>query len=518
MKSFCRLKRMVRVSLLSLSVFGCVPEGADSPALDSSPSAAQLPSQVVGRYVFYDGSSFDDAQGVDSSDDRAIATDKAALLPGGTATGQNYTNFSKGITGVMIDLTSITHPERIDAQSFDFRVRTEESPFRWAEAPAPEDVVVRPGAGTDGSDRVTIVWPEGAIVGTWLRVRVKTSADGSGTGLCQYDTFYFGNLPGESGGAEADAAVAMDDLGLVLDALGSPSHDVNSPLDYDRDGSVTLSDLATALGHLGERLNLLQAPSATSTLVDGTPGSHACEAGFPSGFVTVPGPHIYEAKTETGFRYPFRVLSDLAATAVFNHAYQMAMRAADLSPYLATPLWSDACDVLQYDHAKAKHIQATRAAVSKTVRFVDQTMVDYGVVGLRALSTTPLFREVSPLGQFSPVIVSLVNERWLALTNHPTPDSEIVHGVFGEVEVNLLETEKTSVVIYGEEHARSELMFTLHGVEVRAPDVVEYLLTLGPQLLSTTATMAEEAAADVSESTMLDEIRWHTMRDEACKR
>ena len=66
-------------------------------------------AQVVGRYIFYNDSYFDWEVISEShtNDDNAIAADKAALLPGQTATFANYTSYSHGINGIMVD---IKHP------------------------------------------------------------------------------------------------------------------------------------------------------------------------------------------------------------------------------------------------------------------------------------------------------------------------------------------------------------------------------------------------------------------------
>ncbi len=68
-------------------------------------------SQSLGRHVFYNNSAFggnDPATGPD--DDAAVALDKQALLPGQTATFDNYTSYVLGINGIMIDLAGL--PER----------------------------------------------------------------------------------------------------------------------------------------------------------------------------------------------------------------------------------------------------------------------------------------------------------------------------------------------------------------------------------------------------------------------
>src|SRR5262249_1579697 len=80
---------------------------AGSSDYSNESSAATLSAQVVGRFVFYNGSNFDFQNGSSSFlDGFALATDKQALLPGQTATFQNYTSYSKGLNGIMIDVAN----------------------------------------------------------------------------------------------------------------------------------------------------------------------------------------------------------------------------------------------------------------------------------------------------------------------------------------------------------------------------------------------------------------------------
>ena len=86
-------------------------------------SAAIVPSTVVNRQLFYNHSFFDDPFNDPSfNDDTAIATDKAALLPGGgLGSFVNYTTYDKGINGVMIDLAAASSHAAIVASDFSFK-------------------------------------------------------------------------------------------------------------------------------------------------------------------------------------------------------------------------------------------------------------------------------------------------------------------------------------------------------------------------------------------------------------
>ncbi|MDP6637593.1 MAG: lamin tail domain-containing protein, partial [Phycisphaerae bacterium] len=163
------------------------PDGAW--AEDTFTVTVESSGEIVGRHVFYNNSAWD---GV--SDDDAIASDKTALLAGQTAGFANYTSYSRGINGIMVDIDGMTGTP--DASDFIIKVNASDDPDTWSAGPTPT-VTVRPGEGVGGSDRVTLVWPDGAIANQWVEVTVLATAD---TGLAAADVFYFGNAVGETSG------------------------------------------------------------------------------------------------------------------------------------------------------------------------------------------------------------------------------------------------------------------------------------------------------------------------------
>jgi len=192
---------------------------------------------VVGRHVYYNDSAFDGRSAeANGADDGAVATDKQALLPGQAATFANYTSYSRGINGIMVDLLGLQG----DLTAADFVFRVGGPGGAWTVAPPPLSVLRRPGAGVGGSDRVTITWPDGAIRNQWLEVTVKANAR---TGLASPDVFYFGNLVGESGDGAGGAMVTVRDLTAVRRGM-SPSSGISNRLDFNRDGRVSPMDLA----------------------------------------------------------------------------------------------------------------------------------------------------------------------------------------------------------------------------------------------------------------------------------
>jgi len=194
--------------------------------------------QVVGRYVFYNNSAFDgNDPAANAADDGAIAPDKQPLFNGQVASFANYTSYSRGINGIMIDVDGLDVAPT--AADFAFKVGNDSNPSSWATAPAPVSITVRDGAGVGGSDRITIIWADGAIKNQWLEVTVKASL-----GIPFDDVFYFGNAIGETGNSPTDAKVTPTD---VVGCRNNPHTsqnpaDITDVYDFDRDTEVGPTD------------------------------------------------------------------------------------------------------------------------------------------------------------------------------------------------------------------------------------------------------------------------------------
>jgi hypothetical protein len=220
-------------------------------------------SSVVGRYVFYNNSHYDGrSAAAGPADDAAVAPDKSALFPNQTPTLANVTNFCGGINGVMLDLKGL-HGDP-SAADFDFAMST---PDGWVSAPAPSSVSRRAGAGVDASDRITLTWPDGAILDRWLRVTLKSTGNSR---LPVDDVFLFGNLVGETGGDSSAATVTVADVIRVRSALGT-SAGPTSWFDFNRDGRINATDQAVARSRVSRGLAFIAAaPTVPSVLPEST--------------------------------------------------------------------------------------------------------------------------------------------------------------------------------------------------------------------------------------------------------
>jgi uncharacterized protein (TIGR03790 family) len=204
---------------------------------------------VVGRQIFYNNSTWDGQDAAPgTADDSAIAIDKMAYRGGSVpATFANVSSYANGINGIMIDILG-THGT-ISANDFGFKIGNNNSPSLWQSAPPPTVVTVRPGAGTGGSDRIELIWPDGAIKGSWLQVQVNGNDSAGGmnqdTGLAATDVFYVGSAVGDTGfGDSFGFSVNSVDIASVRNNPHGNGNqatiiDVN---DINRDGLVNSID------------------------------------------------------------------------------------------------------------------------------------------------------------------------------------------------------------------------------------------------------------------------------------
>jgi hypothetical protein len=239
-----------------------LPRVVSSPILDRLPivdiGAVELQNaRVLGRQVFYNNSAFDgNDPAANVADDAAIAPDKQALLPGGTASFANYTSYSRGINGLVIDVAELLGVPT--AADFGFKIGNNNDPASWAALPTAPSVSVRTLAS--GASRVTLIWPDNTLRKTWLEVKVLPTL---ATGLGSADVFYFGNAVGEVGNSTTNAAVNSFDEGLIR--LNGRSALNPAPLDFaydiNRDGRVNSADQVLA------RLNATSALTALRLIV-----------------------------------------------------------------------------------------------------------------------------------------------------------------------------------------------------------------------------------------------------------
>jgi len=219
------------------------------------------PVEIVGRHVFYNRSVFDgDNPAANAGDDAAIATDKTALLDG-PRTFANVTSYSRGINGIMIDVAGNAPLTALAGLAAGATFKTGpggDDLVTWAPAPGPSQISIRPGAGVNGSDRITLVWPDGVIKNTWLQVTIPVLPQ---VGLPTPEVFYLGNHVGETqpGSLGAPLRVNALDLALVKARLNTAAG-IENPADVNRDGRVSALDLGIVRANLNHLLPEIIAP------------------------------------------------------------------------------------------------------------------------------------------------------------------------------------------------------------------------------------------------------------------
>ncbi len=209
----------------------------------SIPAAAAAPrTSVVGRYVFYNLSSFDNnTLAISLADSRAIATDKRALLPGEQASYANYTNYWRGLNGIMIDVANMPNPNGLKTTDFAFRVGNSSQASSFALAPWPRQIAVIPGAGVGGSDRLVVTWDDFRIQNQWLQVTLLANAT---TGLSANDVHFWGHSLGDTGNITTSTVADEADRELIRLNLSSGPVPITSPYDLNRDGIIDTIDRA----------------------------------------------------------------------------------------------------------------------------------------------------------------------------------------------------------------------------------------------------------------------------------
>jgi len=239
---------------------------AGNTGFDGTTGELTVYSSIAGRHIFYNDSAWDGHNGLlngdpaaNAFDDNALATDKVALLPGGTGSLVNYTSYLKGLNGIMIDVDGL--PGTVAAADFRFLVGNSNNFGLWTSAPEPDSVSVRPGGGVGGSDRITVTWANNAIRNRWVQVTVLAA----NTGLAREDVHYWGNQVAETGNNPANARVDAGDASAVrahYSSLGTVA--VSSLYDINRDKRVDAGDFSAVRSNytgLGPSLVYLAAPS-----------------------------------------------------------------------------------------------------------------------------------------------------------------------------------------------------------------------------------------------------------------
>ncbi len=251
-------------------------------------------TKLAATRVFYNRSAMDGGDPAPgASDDAAVAAGKQLLPAGEAVTAANVSGYGRGVNGVMFDVAGLGQ-RLASADDFVFRTGPGGDPAGWSPAPEPLAVAVRPGDGIDGSGRVSIVWEDGAIRDGWVEIACLANAEGGTLGLERTQTFYFGNLVGDTNG---DRQVSLADLSTLAGNWGSSGvTDGPEAGDLNSDGTVSLADLSTLAASWGHTL-----ASPTWDTPSGATDSEPAAVAFLSGEdETAPTPETAETLVTSG--------------------------------------------------------------------------------------------------------------------------------------------------------------------------------------------------------------------------
>jgi len=207
---------------------------------------------IVNRQLFYNRSSSAAFGGGSGNPITAIDNAKFPLLPGQTATFANYTNYVRGLNGIVIDLAGpLVAPSVAD---FRFATWNGISASGFMAAMTVPTIELIPSGGLGGSTRIKIEFSDGAIRNTWLRI---TTLANTNTGLLSNDVFYFGNAVGDmnidNSGLSAMIRTTDADARRVRN-LSSNSAVVSNICDVNKDGRVDMLDFAIVQQNIASRI------------------------------------------------------------------------------------------------------------------------------------------------------------------------------------------------------------------------------------------------------------------------
>lgn len=209
-------------------------------ALTVNVGSVVSPATVADHGLFYFGSSWGTTP-IPSSNKSVLAWTGSTL----TATFNNVITHTRGITGFSVDIANraATTPTAAD---FEFRNGTTGSSAAWPILAVTPTVTVSTGVGTGGSDRIYVTFANNAIPDpTWLRVTLKSDANGGTQGLTSDEIFYIGSLIGDTGSTGSAASVVSSDYNAVYSHRNTGAT-ITDPWDLDRSKAITSADYNAA--------------------------------------------------------------------------------------------------------------------------------------------------------------------------------------------------------------------------------------------------------------------------------
>ncbi len=251
---------------IGLNAFHVYSQGVARLKVQAVPQAS-----IAGRQVFYNNALGFGTSGANNDPTvnpiNAIDPTRMVLLPGATTSTFNYTNYSRGLNGIVVDLNNPGNLGAINASSFQFAAWSNfsnASPNFLTINPT-VTVSTFPTGGMGSSARVKLAFPDRAIENAWLQITIIADAN---TGLASNDVFYFGNARSDVtpiASFPTQVAVNIFDVNQIRAQQGLNSGIVSNLFDVDRNGVVNIFDTNTTRAGQGIRsLRPFTAPSLLS--------------------------------------------------------------------------------------------------------------------------------------------------------------------------------------------------------------------------------------------------------------
>ncbi len=169
--------------------------------------------------------------------------------------------------GIMVDLATGGAHGNLSASDLTFRVGTNNSPSKWATAPAPSTILVRTGSPAAGNDRVELTWTDGSITQEFLEVTVHADPN---TGLSAPYTFFYGSVIANSGTGDTGSLAITSSTDENAARSHSGSATVTNVFDYNKDGFVNSSDENAARNN-GTTVKFIKIAANTPLVPDAAP-------------------------------------------------------------------------------------------------------------------------------------------------------------------------------------------------------------------------------------------------------
>ncbi len=209
---------------------------------------------VINRQVFYNRSNWQVMVDGTGNSRQSIDTSKTPLRPGQSASYDNYTNYNRGINGIVVDIAHQSGTP--SAADFQFATWNGIDSTGFIATTAVPTITVIPLGGLRGTKRLKIEFPDNAIRNTWLRV---TTLANTNTNLTAPDIFYFGNAVGDinvgNAGTPTNVVTNEADTAAVRQNLSTEyfSVAVTNIFDLNKDGRVNASDISLSIQNRSAR-------------------------------------------------------------------------------------------------------------------------------------------------------------------------------------------------------------------------------------------------------------------------